>query len=60
VKFEVGDRVMTPHGAGVIQYMRMAPPGYFQVYVYSVRLDSRVLDITYFGTMILADDVRSL
>lgn len=37
--FQQGDRVMTPRGAGVVVYRRMAPPDWVRVGAYSVKLD---------------------
>jgi len=36
-----GARVHTPHGYGLVRYVRMAPPDYNQAEAYSVLLDDR-------------------
>lgn len=51
--FNVGDLVMTPDGAGVVQYRLMAAPYYNTVQSYSVKLDCRT-HIGYRGTMYTA------
>lgn len=57
VSFESGQKVMTPLGPGVVQYKRMAPPDYYKVAAYSVRLDSKASDPKYNGTIFPAAQV---
>lgn len=55
-----GDRVQTRLGVGVVVYRRMAGLSYCEVEAYSVRLDFRVNDLGYTGTMFPAVQVRLL
>lgn len=53
--FTQGDRVVTPSGAGVVQYRRMDPATEFrEVATYSVKLDER----DHAGVLFAADQVR--
>lgn len=53
--FDKGDRVQTPHGAGVVVYRRMAPPSYAEVEAHSVKLDGK----NHVGSMYAAEKVRA-
>jgi hypothetical protein len=53
-----GTRVTTPLGPGVVKSKRMAPPDFSSEQAYSVRLDSRVEDSRYAGTVFAAEDIR--
>ena len=55
--FDMGDRVMTPHGAGTVVYRRMAPPSYAEPAAYSVKLDKFP---THTGAIYQASEVRLL
>lgn len=53
--FEVGQRVQTPYGAGVVRSRRMGPPCYEEPEAYSVKLDGREHE----GTMVRAELVAA-
>ena len=61
---ETGDRVITPLGPGKVQYARMAPPSFIDVWAYSVLLDHKVKASQeppfpkYAGTIFPAEDIR--
>jgi hypothetical protein len=48
----------TPLGQGRLNYVRLAPPEYRFIEAVSVKLASRVGDVTYNGTILPADQVR--
>ena len=52
-----GQKVKTPHGAGRVQYVRMAPPDFTAVEAVSVLLDGRA---AYGGTIYAAKDVVAI
>jgi hypothetical protein len=40
--FNIKDRVITPHGAGYVLYVRMQGPNYTEVAAYSICLDDKL------------------
>lgn len=54
-----GTHVITPHGRGVIVYVRMTPPTYAEPEAYSVRLDARRHDPRYSGSIFPAAAVQA-
>lgn len=53
-----GSRVLTPHGAGVINYVRMAPPDYREVAAVSVVLDSKKHIPSYNGSIVSVENIQ--
>jgi len=64
--FGPGDRVMTPVGPGTVVYVRINPPTFAEVDVYSICLDSRKAESekppfpSYRGTVFKAEHVSAL
>lgn len=56
--FTPGQRVMTPLGPGAVSWQRNAPPDYRQAAAVSVRLDARVHDPRYTGTIFPAESIQ--
>ena len=51
MSFDVGDRVITTKGPGVVSYRRMLPPNYVEVATYSIILDSKKDKPNYAGSL---------
>lgn len=60
MQFEKNQRVSTPEGNGSVVYQRLIAPDYRNAIAVSVRLDKRVSDISYHGTIFPADKVTPL
>lgn len=60
IAFEIkrGVAVRTPQGAGVVAYVRMAPPSYATVAAASVILDSKLGTPGYSGTVFPAEEIK--
>lgn len=65
VGFRTGERVMTPHGPGKVQYCRMEAPDFVKVACYSVMLDHKLKASQeppfpfYNGTIVPAEQVQA-
>lgn len=57
-EFDVGDRVITPHGAGKVVFWRFGSPDFSQVVAYGVLLDSKKDQYNYSGTVYPYKDVK--
>lgn len=58
MRVEKGARVKTPHGNGVVAYVRMAPPDWSAIAAVSVILDKRTPDPRYSGAILRAEEVE--
>jgi hypothetical protein len=62
--FLKGEKVLVhindEHIPGIIVYSRMAAPQYSVPEVYSVRLETRINDVSYTGTIVRANQVSKI
>ena len=58
--FQENERVVTPGGAGIVLWVRMAAPDYDRPAAVSVLLDAKRDRFGYRGTVYAADDVQKL
>lgn len=58
-QFNVGDKVQTKYGDGVVVYKRMAGPDYSEASSYSVCLDHLKYKISYSGTMVFPSELQA-
>lgn len=59
-QYNRGERVQTPMGPGVVNYVRMEPPTFAFPSVYSILLDSNKDDQLYGGTIFDANVVSDI